>query len=86
MEDVISDQGKALQLGLYKHYKGLMYEVTSVALHSETLEELVVYRALYGKYGLWVRPLKMFCENVVIDGVSRPRFEYIGRPGFVSPG
>lgn len=68
-----------LQLGKYKHYKGNLYEVIGVARHSETEEELVVYRALYGEYGLWIRPLSMFVENVEIDGVIMPRFEYLGK-------
>jgi len=68
-----------MRLGKYKHYKGNFYEVIGVAHHSETLEELVVYRALYmhEKYGdnsLWVRPKKMFLENVTIDGKEIPRF------------
>ncbi len=53
-----------LEPGLYKHYKGNLYKVIGVAKHSETLEELVVYQALYGEYGLWVRPAKMFTERV----------------------
>ncbi len=60
--------------GRYVHYKGGAYEVLDVASHSETLEAMVVYRALYGDRGLWVRPLAMFTEDVVIDGVRRPRF------------
>lgn len=68
-----------LQLGKYKHYKGNLYEVIGVARHSETEEELVVYRALYGEYGLWIRPLSMFVENVEINGVTMPRFEYLGK-------
>ncbi len=66
--------------GYYRHYKDKLYRVTGVARHSETLEELVVYEALYhndlGR--LWVRPKAMFLENVTIDGVERPRFEFIG--------
>ena len=65
----------SLELGRYKHYKGNEYEVIGEARHSETLEPMVVYRALYGDHGLWVRPLAMFVENVVIDGVTKPRFE-----------
>jgi hypothetical protein len=68
-----------LKLGKYKHYKGQEYEVIDVAKHSETEEELVVYRALYGNHDLWVRPLKMFMEEVEIDGKKMPRFEYIGK-------
>ncbi|MGN2252738.1 DUF1653 domain-containing protein [Frateuria sp. GZRe12] len=60
--------------GVYRHYKGQRYEVLGVARHSETLEELVVYRALYGEYGLWVRPMAMFSETVTIDGEPVPRF------------
>ena len=60
--------------GLYRHYKGLMYEVIDTARHSETLEPMVVYRALYGEHGLWVRPAAMFSEEVLIDGVMQPRF------------
>ena len=63
--------------GTYRHYKGNLYEVIGVARHSETLEEMVVYRALYGDGGLWVRPLAMFCETVVIDGREIPRFEWM---------
>jgi len=60
--------------GTYRHYKGNLYEVVDVARHSETEEQLVVYRALYGERGLWVRPLAMFDETVVVDGVEHPRF------------
>ena len=61
-------------LGLYRHYKGLLYEVVGTVRHSETLEALTLYRALYGEKGLWVRPAAMFNEDVVIDGVRQPRF------------
>lgn len=60
--------------GRYRHYKGNDYEVIAVARHSETLEPLVVYRALYGDHGLWVRPYTMFCEQVTVDGRSVRRF------------
>lgn len=63
--------------GIYRHYKGNEYEVLGIAKHSETLEELVVYRALYGNFDLWVRPLSMFMEDIVIDGQTKPRFEKI---------
>jgi hypothetical protein len=63
--------------GRYRHYKGCEYEVIGVARHSETEEELVVYRPLYGERGLWVRPRGMFIEDVEVDGVLRPRFELI---------
>lgn len=65
-----------IQPGRYRHYKGNEYEVLGVARHSETMEALVVYRALYGEYGLWVRPLAMFTETVERDGVTVPRFRY----------
>ena len=64
--------------GKYRHYKGNLYEVVGVARHSETLEEMVVYRALYGEGGLWVRPLGMFLETVAVDGKNVPRFAYTG--------
>ncbi len=60
--------------GLYRHYKGLLYEVIGTARHSESLEPMTLYRALYGEKGLWVRPAAMFEEDVVIDGVQQPRF------------
>ena len=60
--------------GRYRHYKGGEYEVIGAVRHSETLEVLVLYRALYGQSGLWVRPHAMFFETVTIDGVTRPRF------------
>ena len=71
-----------MKLGKYRHYKGNEYEVVGVATHSETLEELVVYKALYaiegkGKDSLWVRPKGMFEEEVEVDGVVRKRFELI---------
>jgi hypothetical protein len=60
--------------GRYRHYKGNDYEVVAIARHSETLEALVVYRALYGDGGLWVRPYAMFCETVSVEGRTVPRF------------
>ncbi|HET6806695.1 MAG TPA: DUF1653 domain-containing protein [Frateuria sp.] len=60
--------------GIYRHYKGQCYQVLGTARHSETLEELVVYRALYGGHGLWVRPVGMFGETVLVDGRPVPRF------------
>lgn len=67
-----------ITLGKYEHYKGKQYEVIGIAKHSETLEEVVVYKALYGERGLWVRPLKMFLEEVEVNGKKMPRFKYIG--------
>jgi hypothetical protein len=64
--------------GRYRHFKGNDYEVIGVAKDSETEREVVVYRALYGERGLWVRPLAMFTETVERDGVAQPRFRYVG--------
>lgn len=66
-----------LSPGIYRHYKGQEYQVYDVAKHSETEEELVVYRCLYGNYDLWVRPLTMFLETVTVNGSNHPRFEFI---------
>lgn len=66
-----------IKQGIYRHYKGNLYQVLHTARHSETEETLVVYRALYGDYGVWVRPLAMFCESVTIDGKTLPRFELV---------
>ena len=67
-----------IKIGRYRHFKGGEYEVCGTATHSETGERLVVYQALYGERGLWVRPVAMFLETVERDGQVRPRFEYIG--------
>ena len=63
--------------GIYRHYKGSLYQVLHTAQHSETEETLIVYRCLYGEYDVWVRPLSMFSEIVMIDGKEVPRFELI---------
>jgi hypothetical protein len=67
-----------VQPGRYRHYKGKEYTVIGVAHHSETEEELVVYRQEYGDHGLWVRPKDMFLETVEVGGQTVPRFEYLG--------
>ncbi len=77
-----------MKKGKYKHYKGNFYEVMGTVRHSETLEEMVLYKALYeskdfpegasGKDQLWVRPIKMFSEKVVVDGREVSRFEFVG--------
>ena len=67
-----------LRLGIYRHYKGNLYEVIGVAIHSETTEEVVVYRPLYGEQRLWVRPLSMW-DNV-IDGLGVKRFAFVSDP------
>ena len=64
--------------GRYRHYKGNDYEVIGIATHSETHEQLVVYRPLYGEGAIWVRPLAMFEEQVEVGGKTVPRFEYLG--------
>lgn len=63
--------------GKYRHFKGNEYEVLYLAKHSETLEPMVVYRALYGEGGIWVRPMSMWTEHVERDGYSGPRFRRI---------
>ena len=75
---------KEVKLGKYRHYKGREYEVLGISHHSETLEELVVYKALYdseefGNQALWVRPKEMFLETVVFEDREMNRFEYIER-------
>ncbi len=65
-------------IGRYRHYKGKEYEVIGVARHSETEEEFVVYRTLYGNFDLWIRPKAMFLETVHVDGKEVPRFAYLG--------
>lgn len=67
--------------GRYRHYKGNEYTVIGVARHSETEEELVVYRQEYGDRSLWVRPQKMFEELVEVEGRTVPRFQYVGEQG-----
>lgn len=64
--------------GLYRHYKGNDYRVLGLARHSETREPFVVYQALYGERGLWVRPAAMFCETVTHDGQRVARFAFVG--------
>ena len=70
-----------IRLGKYRHFKGMEYEVIGIAKHSETLEPVVVYRALYGDGGLWVRPAAMWHETVERDGKTYQRFTYIGEDG-----
>lgn len=67
-----------LKAGKYRHFKGNEYELLHVATHSETLEQMVVYRALYGEHGVWVRPARMWEETVEVDGKTVERFTYIG--------
>ena len=67
-----------IRLGKYRHFKGEKYKIIGLARHSETLEPMVVYRALYGERGLWVRPAQMWNETVERDGKTYRRFTYIG--------
>ncbi len=67
-----------IKLGRYRHFKGNEYEVIAIAKHSETTEDYIVYKALYGDGGLWVRPASMWNETVERDGVTYKRFTYIG--------
>ena len=69
---------ESIKPGRYRHFKGREYEVLGIARHSETEEDLVVYRALYGDFGLWVRPVSMWNETVERDGKTFRRFTYIG--------
>ena len=69
---------KEIRPGRYRHFKGNEYRVIGMARHSETMEEMVVYQALYGEQGLWVRPAHMWSETVERDGYCGPRFTYIG--------
>ena len=66
-----------IKLGIYKHYKGNEYRVLGIATHSETLEKMVVYQALYGTYGIWVRPINMWNEVVEVNGQQVKRFDFI---------
>lgn len=66
-----------MELGKYRHFKGNEYEVLHIAKNSETMEDMVVYKALYGEGGIWVRPLSMFCETITRDGRTFKRFEKI---------
>jgi len=75
---MLSETITSVPLGIYRHYKGNQYEVVGFAKHSETLEDMVVYKALYGERGTWVRPLSMWDNPIEVDGKIVKRFEYIG--------
>ena len=68
-----------MRLGRYRHYKGKEYLVICVAKHSETLDELVIYKALYGSGQIWARPKRMFSQSVSVEGKRVPRFRYMGK-------
>jgi hypothetical protein len=74
-----------MQLGLYQHSNGNFYHVIGVCRHVETLEEMVVYRGMYGDFGLWVRPKNMFLETIIHEGQERPRFQFIREVGTEAP-
>lgn len=74
-----------LKKGLYRHYKGGEYEVLDLVRHSETEQQMVLYRPCYGDASLWVRPLEMFQESVEIDGKTIPRFQHIGEAPDTEP-
>lgn len=81
MEELnFSEKAKSLKIGIYEHYKDTnkRYRVLGICRHSETLEEMVIYKALYGNEDTWIRPLYMFFDEVEVDGVYVPRFKYIG--------
>ena len=65
-------------LGVYRHYKGNLYRLLSIGRHSETLEPMAVYEALYGEGGIWVRPMSMWSEPITVGDTVQPRFAYIG--------
>ena len=73
----MAEENQTVPQGIYRHYKGSLYQVLHTAQHSETEESLVVYRCLYGEYGVWVRPLTMFTGTVLVDDKEVPRFELI---------
>ena len=73
----------SISLGIYRHYKGNQYEVVGFAKHSETLEDMVIYKALYGEQATWVRPLSMWGNPIQVDEKTVKRFEYIGEPEYI---
>lgn len=68
---------KKIQKGVWQHYKGNFYEVLGTAKHTETEEEIVIYRSLYGNFDVWARPLVMFLEQIEFSGVKQPRFKFL---------
>ena len=73
----LTKEAKSFKKGIYEHFKGMRYQVLDIARHSETLEEDVVYKQLYGTGDTWIRPLQMFIETVSISGKEIPRFRFI---------
>ncbi len=79
MDAALKKYREKILRGIYRHFKGNLYEVHCVALNSETREPMVVYRALYGEREMWVRPASMWNEEVEYDGETVPRFLYVGQ-------
>lgn len=80
MSDItLSKIARSVKPGIYKHYKGGSYQVLGVGIHSETLEEFVIYKALYGEGLTWIRPLNMFLEEVEVNGLKQPRFKFVSK-------
>jgi hypothetical protein len=77
-DNLIQTDLPEIKLGKYRHYKGKEYEVIGIAYHSESLEQFVVYRALYGDGRLWIRPYGMFLEEILVEGQKKMRFQYLG--------
>ncbi|MEG0833073.1 MAG: DUF1653 domain-containing protein [Oscillospiraceae bacterium] len=78
-EDLLNHFKESIVSGIYRHFKGNLYEAYGVAIHSETREPMVVYRALYGDRGIWVRPAEMWNESVDYNGETVKRFTYVGQ-------
>jgi len=66
-----------IKIGLYKHYKGSLYQVIALARHEQTYKPLVIYQALYGDYRIWARDLDVFTEEITLEGHQKPRFEFV---------
>lgn len=77
MKELTSPNGYTFKAGIYQHYKGPLYQVVGACKHTETGDELVYYRSLYGDFGFWARPLAMFFEDVEYDGKIMPRFTFV---------
>jgi hypothetical protein len=75
----LTEKASGVKLGIYKHYKGGSYQVLGVGIHSETLEEYVIYKALYGQGLTWLRPLSMFLEEVEVKGLPQRRFKFVSK-------
>ena len=81
-----SQKGLPVKLGIYQHFRGNYYQVLGISRHSETLEEFVTYQALYGDFGMWVRPVHMFTEKVEHESTQVPRFAFVSDGVAQAPG